>query len=263
MEKNFYIYTLAYPGGRVFYVGKGKNSRVTHHEREAKSGHLCHKCNTIRKIWLDGQQVKIEKIFQTANEQEAFEFERQTIARYGRENLTNLTDGGDGSSGWNPPRKWRENHSIYMSKRNKGNKIWLGKKHKPETRKKMSDNNAMRNPEYRKRVSAGLMGRFVSEETRRKIGNANRGRVHSEESRKRMSVSQNKRYKENPVSDETRKKLSDGLRGRTYSKETIERMKVAARKRMKSFPIKFTDEVRRKISDAAKRRWARQAEQAR
>src|SRR5262245_55238236 len=95
----FYVYVLARPDGRAFYVGKGKKYRIYRHEAEARSTCRCHKCNVIRKIWRNGGQVQKNFIFTTEDEQEAFDYERATIAFYGRENLTNRTDGGEGPSG--------------------------------------------------------------------------------------------------------------------------------------------------------------------
>jgi len=34
--KTYYVYTYAFPDGRVFYVGKGCNARIDDHEREAR-----------------------------------------------------------------------------------------------------------------------------------------------------------------------------------------------------------------------------------
>lgn len=91
----YYVYVLARPNGKVFYVGKGKGKRVFGHEAEARSGHTSHKCNVIRKIWKNGGQVQRYIIFTTDDEQEALEYERETIALYGLHNLTNQTTGGE------------------------------------------------------------------------------------------------------------------------------------------------------------------------
>ena len=44
---SYYVYTLAYPDGTVFYVGKGSGNRIQHHEQEALRGHDCPKCDLI------------------------------------------------------------------------------------------------------------------------------------------------------------------------------------------------------------------------
>jgi len=54
-----YVYSLAYPDGRVFYVGKGTGKRIHRHEAEAKSGKTRNsfKVRIIKKIWAAGQEV--------------------------------------------------------------------------------------------------------------------------------------------------------------------------------------------------------------
>lgn len=92
----FYVYVLCRPNGTPFYVGKGKDDRVFHHDREARRGCRCHKCNVIRKIWKAGGEVQRYIVFETSSEQEALDYEVETIALYGQETLTNLTPGGEG-----------------------------------------------------------------------------------------------------------------------------------------------------------------------
>ncbi len=102
----YYVYALARPikvkrhiEWRVFYVGKGSKRRVWRHESEAKRGCKCHKCNIIRKVWREGGEIQRYILLTTEDEQEAFAYERATIALHGRENLVNYTEGGDGASG--------------------------------------------------------------------------------------------------------------------------------------------------------------------
>lgn len=110
----FYVYVLARPSGKPFYVGKGKDARVFYHEQEARSGHKCHKCNVIRKIWRNGGEVQRYTVFTTDDEQEAFKYEKELIALYGRSNLCNQTDGGEGSS--NYPEEARAKKSASLKK---------------------------------------------------------------------------------------------------------------------------------------------------
>jgi hypothetical protein len=98
-DKIYYVYTLARPTGEIFYVGKGKGNRIDWHEVEARNGVKSYKCNIIRKIWREGGQVIKTRVYEGLTEREAFERERTLIATYGRERLTNLTDGGQGWSG--------------------------------------------------------------------------------------------------------------------------------------------------------------------
>jgi DNA-binding XRE family transcriptional regulator len=106
-KKGYYVYTLAYPTGEVFYVGKGIRGRINLHEAEARKGVNSHKCNIIRKIWREGGEVIKTKVYEGLSEEEAFEYERMLIAAYGRKNLVNLTDGGEGASGHIPSDETR------------------------------------------------------------------------------------------------------------------------------------------------------------
>lgn len=97
-SRHFYVYVLSRPDRTPFYVGKGHHDRIAVHERAARRGHTCHRCNIIRKIWREGGEVQRSIVLTTTDEQEAFEHERKLIATIGRKNLCNLTDGGEGSS---------------------------------------------------------------------------------------------------------------------------------------------------------------------
>jgi len=120
---NYYVYVhRRATNGRVFYVGKGNGRRAfdNGHRSEywrrivAKHGHTV-------EIAIDGMEESL-----------AFELERELIAFYGRENLCNMTDGGEGPS---------------------------GAKRSDATKKLMSERNAMRNPEYRAKVGDANRGK--------------------------------------------------------------------------------------------------------
>jgi hypothetical protein len=95
-EARFYVYVLTYPDETVFYVGKGQGNRINEHEYQAKHGVASYKCNVIRQIWRDGGKVVKVKIQENMLESEAYRLEIDLIAMYGREHLTNMTDGGEG-----------------------------------------------------------------------------------------------------------------------------------------------------------------------
>lgn len=137
----FYVYVLSRPDSRPFYVGKGQGSRVFDHDAEARSGHHCHKCSVIRKIWRSGGEIQRYILLETDNEQEALEYEVAIIALYGRENLTNLTDGGQGVSGLIATPATRRKLSAASTK------MWAD----PEIRAKIlaSLRPAVSTPEYR------------------------------------------------------------------------------------------------------------------
>ncbi len=109
----FYVYELRDPEtGIPFYVGKGKGDRMTRHERDVRTWttfkckqynpHLFYK---IKKILDKGLRVHHSKVFETEDEQIAFDKERELIALYRKAevSLCNILDGGEGNCGGHNP----------------------------------------------------------------------------------------------------------------------------------------------------------------
>lgn len=96
MQENiYYVYTLSYPTGVVFYVGKGTGDRIDYHEKEAKEGIRSQKCKIIRQIWKNGGQVEKEKVYETLVERDALIYEWVLInIVYGLDRLANSSPGG-------------------------------------------------------------------------------------------------------------------------------------------------------------------------
>jgi hypothetical protein len=94
---NFYVYELIDPRcGGVFYVGKGKGSRISAHEAEARKGKQSRKCDVIREIWSEGLVVSKRIVQRFDSDIDAYKFEAQHIASIGRQSLANMRDGGIG-----------------------------------------------------------------------------------------------------------------------------------------------------------------------
>src|SRR5438876_12264826 len=85
LSGRFYNYFLVYPSGIVFYVGKGTGYRIDDHEREARNGVQSHKCNAIRKVWADGEEIIKQKVAFHDNEEDAYQLEILLINFFGRE----------------------------------------------------------------------------------------------------------------------------------------------------------------------------------
>jgi excisionase family DNA binding protein len=88
--QTYYVYTLAYPDGKIFYVGKGAQGRIADHEREASKGCKCRKCHVIREIWARGKPVQKRIVYETLDESEAFGHERMLIDLYASSLLVNI-----------------------------------------------------------------------------------------------------------------------------------------------------------------------------
>lgn len=144
-EDVYYTYVLINPiSNKPFYVGKGKGTRKRYmdHFSEAIKGKGSnkHKINTIRKIIRDGHDVIVDVVFGSTSEKECLEKEVDLIAQYGRRDistgiLTNLTNGGEGVSGF----VFTETQRKERSERQQGkNNHMYGKTRTSDERAKIS-----------------------------------------------------------------------------------------------------------------------------
>lgn len=128
MAKNpyrFYTYAYLRKDRTPYYIGKGCGYRITHPGRR------------IRKPPTKDRIIFLK---QNLTEEEAFKHEKYMIAVFGRKNngtgiLRNLTDGGEGSSGYVPTQETRDKISLA----NKGKTPWnKGVPRSEETKQKQS-----------------------------------------------------------------------------------------------------------------------------
>jgi hypothetical protein len=192
-ENRFYVYEhLRSDTGAVFYVGKGTGKRCTvksHHHRnefwqrtERKAGGFC-----VRMVASD------------LDEELAFLIEQERISqlRMIGTRICNLTDGGDGTSGWVKTKEWREKVGaahrgkvISLATRLKISASVTGYKHTDEVKIKMS------------------VSRLGMQNTL--------GHIHSNETKQKMSVAHigNKSRTGQKRSDDERAKQSASMQGR-------------------------------------------------
>jgi hypothetical protein len=142
---NFYVYAYLRENGTPYYIGKGKGFRLY----------------VKKRIVPLPSKDRIIYLKRNLTEQEAIKHEIYMISVYGRKDLgtgilRNLTDGGEGTSGWVPSS---------------------------ETRKKFSEINKGRtaSEETKRKMSESQKGRTHSEETKRNISNALSGKKKSKE----------------------------------------------------------------------------------
>lgn len=188
----FYVYILARPNGDPFYVGKGQGYRIHVHETEARSGHKCHKCNIIRKIWKDGGEVQRYTVLTTDDEQEALTKERELISLLGWETLCNVSSGGDPAT------------AVYTEEyREKRRKIQLAKHQDPDFRAKYEAGIARRripiehlrraiairnaDPEYRERTRQRTLEQMGTPEARQGASDRTKARFTDPEQRRKLS----------------------------------------------------------------------------
>jgi hypothetical protein len=171
MNNNFYIYFhTKLTNDEVFYVGKGKDTRAW--VKRGRSQYW----NRIKNKY--GYIIHI--VEKDLTEEQAFEREKYWIEYFGKENLVNMTDGGEGSTGY----KHSEETIKKMIQVKKGNKHTLGHKHSEEHKRKNSESHK---------------GKKFSEETKLKMTETRKGKKFSEETKKKISETR-KLYWENKKS---------------------------------------------------------------
>jgi len=117
---NFYVYVHLRADGTPFYVGKGKGNRGHELKTSRRNSFWV---NVAKKEYGDITKVPVELIYTNLTEDMAHELEILTIKKYGRRNnntgiLTNLTDGGEGTSGIIRSAEYSQNISKRMSGKN-------------------------------------------------------------------------------------------------------------------------------------------------
>lgn len=195
ISKHYMYRHIRLDTGQPFYIGIG-----TRTEKEMISGNneRAKKKQSRNRIWkriVDKAGYDIEILIDSNNYDFIKQKEIEFIKLYGRIDkgtgiLANLTDGGDGSLGWNPSGDTRQR----MSENRKGEKNHrYGKKLDSDQQQKML--NGIRNSTYiasvetRKRMSeSGKRRAPATEQTRNKLSIALKGHVHSDETKRKLSI---------------------------------------------------------------------------
>lgn len=206
----FYVYIhKRLTDGKVFYVGKGCGKRAW-------------KKSTRNEWWKrieakHGRSVEIP--FRNLAEDEAFAKEQELIAFYGRENLCNMTAGGEG--GIEPSEETRIKQSIARK----------GRKDSPETieRKRLAGTGRHHSEETKQKLrlaNLGKPGRRHTEESRRILSEKGRLRIRTPEHCAAISAAKKGRPG-HPISDEHKEKLRQINLGRKHTEEAKKKVSEA------------------------------------
>lgn len=167
-----------------FYVGKGHKNRSESHVKGFSNYNL-YKLNKIKAIMKAGMKPIVIKIHKQVSEKYAFEKEKELIKVIGRHDmgtgpLTNLTDGGEGTTG-------RKDSGAQLKKKSKiTKKLWKD----PVYRKKITDantgeNNPFYNKQHTEETKANLSVKAQNRtlQNRKKLGWNRNGEISEEHKR--------------------------------------------------------------------------------
>ena len=177
MKKIIGIYKITNQKNQI-YIGQSTNISRRKYQYSKKQCKRQYKIyNSINKYgWVN----HIFEIIKECEINDLNKFEELYINQYNTFNTLhglNLTSGGDS-------KKHTKETIEKLSKRMKGNKIWLGKTHTITTKQKISESNK---------------GKTFSNETRKKMSNSAKNKKVSNETRKKMSL--NKIGKKKPQNE--------------------------------------------------------------
>jgi len=124
--ESFYVYIhQRNDTGKCFYIGKGKGDRY-----KSKRSRNQHWKNIVNKVGFT-PQILINGL----TEDKSFELEKEIIKQVGIDNLVNMTEGGEGASGY----KHSNEAKTKISKKRKGKSSWnKGINHSDDAKNKMS-----------------------------------------------------------------------------------------------------------------------------
>jgi hypothetical protein len=178
----------------IFYIGISGNDKNLKRAYRKERNYLWNKI-------VSKEEYRIDIIISGISWEEACKIEKELIKYYGKlidntGNLSNLTDGGEGTPGRIRPL---EEVLKYTGEKNGSfGKKWV----KKDSEEKMIPGDLLEKyiedgwtrgriitDEQRKKMSDSCKGRKLSEETKRKLGLKSKGHIKSDEERRKRSAS--------------------------------------------------------------------------
>lgn len=203
----YYVYQLRVYGEELpFYVGKGRAERAYRHlyEKGVRDGNL-HKKRKIAKAQMNCKQILVEFIEENLTEEQSLIREIFWIAHFGRADLklgplTNMTNGGEGMSGFIHSEETRKKLAAAASGENSywyGVGPMSGKTHSEKTKALMSstrqgDNNAFANKTHTEEARTAMS---LAKKGKPQVSDGFAGRTHSDESKQQIGDSCAKMWK--------------------------------------------------------------------
>ena len=243
----FYVYEhWRLDRDECFYVGKGKGSRAY----SVKDRNRHHKA-ICAKLSREGFAMEVRMVATGLSEEEAFSLERDRI-KFWRDagiDLVNLTDGGEGLSGY----RMTEEAKQHLSKINKGKPTaFKGRHHTEEAKAILSAKAKIRGApklsrETIEKIAEFHRGRKRPSETCFKISQAKKGKPS-------WAKGKPSKLKGNKLSLETRQKMAEVKRKYWQDKREREGGKITGKK--------LSPEGLAKMMEGQRRYWERKREAA-
>ena len=181
--KKYYVYQLVDSlTGEIFYIGKGSGGRLYKHVSIAKGNSKNKRknpklYNKINKILRNNGKILVTKIFESDDEAGVLKTEKKIITKIGLEFLTNLTEGGDGTSFPNGfSDKHRKNISLSMKGRISNFKG-----------KKLSEESKLNISLSMKGKISNFKGKKLSKESKLEMSLAKKGKLFSKKHKENIS----------------------------------------------------------------------------
>lgn len=274
-KNRFYVYGLWRPDKQnIFYIGKGRSSRVFGHFKVSDGAHNLRKQNIIRIVGIENVRFWIRFC---EDEKSAFDMERTLIAQYGRKQLCNLTEGGEGASGRacseETKQKLKARKVGYVPDGEAIKRGWTPEKRRVHSvlQKKLAAERTY-TAEQRKRFGhrKGIKLSFDNIENMKKSWTLERREEYSDRLKKSWTPEKRKALSElqtgKKLSLEARRKISEGNKGKIMSLEARRKLSnigkgkiIPEETRVKiSNTLKnrvFSDETKKKISEKIKLHW--------
>ena len=204
-----FVYIDRKPCGEPFYVGIGTAKRVRLKDRNAHHKNICNKYpDWTREIFYTGDTESCKRI------------EKYLIAEFGRRDLglgtlVNMTDGGDGTNGWQCTPEELDRRSAQSKK------LWQSEEHR-ERMRKLSTGRSITD-EARAKIGDAHRGKVISIEVREKIRSKLIGRKPTEEAVRKSAESR----KGMVFTEERKQNISKALTGKKQTPEQIQKFREA------------------------------------
>ncbi len=250
-SKEFLVYGLQDPRNRhIRYVGLSTDGekRPNEHRFDSSLKLKNHKNSWLKNLFNEGFDYIIVVLQRCDSQDEVNDAERFWVKFYRSiecldHPLTNMTDGGEGRSGFT--------FSHSLETKAKMSAVKMGKKASPETKARISAAQVGKKAteETRAKMSASSMGRKQNEKTKAALALANIGRKNTPATLARMSLAQ----LGHRASDETKAKMSASHEGRVYTRGWKLTEETKAKMSASRMGRQVSAETRAKISETEKK----------